>query len=113
MTTITSVSSKTASHGPRHGDLKPRRRSLKGLNWIGGSFGWVWLLVTLVPIYWLVITSFKTQANYYATNAFKPPMDPTLHNYQLVIESNFPRYFLNSVIVTAGAVVPALLISFM
>jgi raffinose/stachyose/melibiose transport system permease protein len=114
MATLTTTPSSTPqAHGPKHGDLKPRRRSLKGLNWIGGSFGWLWLLITLVPIYWLVITSFKTQSNYYATNAFAPPEDPTLNNYRLVIESNFPRYFLNSVIVTAGAVIPALLIAFM
>jgi raffinose/stachyose/melibiose transport system permease protein len=36
-----------------------------------------------------------------------------LDNYRLVIESNFARYFLNSVIVTLGSVMPAVLISFM
>jgi len=34
-------------------------------------------------------------------------------NYALVIASNFPRYFANSVVVTVGAVVPAVLFSFM
>jgi raffinose/stachyose/melibiose transport system permease protein len=42
-----------------------------------------------------------------------PPTDPTLTNYQLVVTSSFPRYFLNSAIVTIGAVVPAVLFSFM
>ena len=36
-----------------------------------------------------------------------------MENYRSVIESDFARYFLNSVIVTAGAVVPAVLASFM
>jgi raffinose/stachyose/melibiose transport system permease protein len=67
----------------------------------------------MLPIYWIVITSFKTQSNYFAQNPLAPPTEPTLANYRLVIESDFARYFINSVIVTAGAVVPAVLISFM
>jgi raffinose/stachyose/melibiose transport system permease protein len=42
-----------------------------------------------------------------------PPSDPTLDNYRFVIESGFVGYFVNSVVVTAGAVVPAVLVSFM
>jgi len=82
-------------------------------NWLGGTFGWIWLIVVMLPIYWVVITSFKTQANYFSINALKPPPDPTMENYRLVIESGFIQYFFNSVIVTVGAVVPAVVISFM
>ena len=82
-------------------------------NWLGGAFGWIWLLIVMVPIYWIVITSFKTQANYYATNPLQPPGSPTIDNYQLVIENDFIQYFINSVIVTAGAILPAVVISFM
>ena len=42
-----------------------------------------------------------------------PPSDPTLDNYRLVIESDFVGYFVNSVVVTVGAVVPAVTFSFM
>jgi raffinose/stachyose/melibiose transport system permease protein len=94
--------------------LKPVRRwHLRQMNWLGGTFGWLWLVVVMLPIYWIVITSFKAQESYFATNPLAPPTAPTLANYQLVIESDFARYFLNSVIVTLGAVVPAVLISFM
>jgi raffinose/stachyose/melibiose transport system permease protein len=82
-------------------------------NWLAGLAGWFWLAVVVIPIYWIVITSFKTQANYFAMNPLKPPPAPTLASYRLVIESNFAQYFINSVVVTAGAVVPAVLISFM
>jgi raffinose/stachyose/melibiose transport system permease protein len=82
-------------------------------NWLGGVAGFGWLLIVIVPTYWIVITSVKTQSNYFITNPFVPPADPTLENYRLVIESQFVRYFLNSVIVTVGAVVPAVVISFM
>jgi raffinose/stachyose/melibiose transport system permease protein len=60
-----------------------------------------------------VITSLKTQSNYFQTNPFAPPTEPTLDNYKLVIENDFIRYFVNSTIVTLGAVVPAVLVSFM
>jgi raffinose/stachyose/melibiose transport system permease protein len=90
-----------------------RRGRLLRLNWLGGSAGWLWLIVVMLPIYWIVITSFKTQGNYFATNPLAPPGEPTLDNYRLVIQSDFARYFLNSVVVTVGAVVPSVLIAFM
>ena len=29
-------------------------------NWIGGAFGWLWLAVVLLPIYFVLITSLKS-----------------------------------------------------
>jgi raffinose/stachyose/melibiose transport system permease protein len=97
------------------GDQKRRRRGrgARRPNWLAGAAGWLWLVIVIVPIYWIVITSFKTQSNYFTTNPFAPPTAPTLDNYQVVIEADFARYFVNSVIVALGAVVPAVLVSFM
>jgi raffinose/stachyose/melibiose transport system permease protein len=96
------------------GSRKPSRmRSLLRLNWLGGLAGWIWLVVAIVPVYWIVITSFKTESNYFVTNPLLPPGEPTLENYRLVVESDFARYFVNSVIVTIGTLLPAVLISFM
>ena len=94
---------------------RQRRTSQTGhrRNWLGGTAGWVWLAVVVIPLYWILITSLKAQSSYYATNPLVPPSDPTLANYQLVIGSDFVRYFVNSVVVTAGAVVPAVAVSFM
>ena len=92
---------------------RSRGRGARRPNWLGGAAGWLWLLIVIVPIYWIVITSFKTQSNYFLTNPFAPPTEPTLENYRLVIENDFIRYFVNSTIVTLGAVVPAVLVSFM
>ena len=89
------------------------RRVRRRPNWLGGAAGWLWLLVVLLPIYWIVITSFKTQSNYFATNPLAPPSEPTLDNYNLVIQEHYIRFFINSVIITLGAVVPAVLVSFM
>jgi len=90
-----------------------QHRRLRHWNWLGGAAGWVWLIIVMVPIYWIVITSFKTQSNYYATNPLKPPASPTLANYKLVLDNDFVTYFVNSVIVTLGAIVPTLIVSFM
>jgi raffinose/stachyose/melibiose transport system permease protein len=92
---------------------RSRGRGARRPNWLGGAAGWLWLLIVIVPIYWIVITSFKTQSNYFQTNPLAPPAEPTLDNYQVVIEADFVRYFVNSTMVTLGAVVPAVLISFM
>jgi len=93
--------------------ISRRRRRGGRPNWLGGAAAWIWLAIVLVPIYWIVITSFKTQANYYAMNPLKPSTSPTFDNYQLVIKSDFVHYFVNSVIVTVGSIIPAVLISFM
>ncbi|MEV5552266.1 carbohydrate ABC transporter permease [Nonomuraea wenchangensis] len=108
-TTLTKEPSRAAAQHAR----PPRRRLGERPNWLGGAISWIWLLVVIVPIYWIVITSFKSQSNYYAENPFAPPSEPTLTNYQMVIESGFIRYFVNSLVVTIGAVAPAVAVSFM
>ncbi|GAA0502810.1 ABC transporter permease [Paractinoplanes deccanensis] len=111
MSTITErTPSATVTGTPGH----PRRKSrARGYNWFGGSLSWIWLVIVMLPIYWIVITSFKTQDTYFITNPLAPPTDLTFQNYKDVIEADFVRYFFNSVVVTAGAVIPAVLVSFM
>ncbi|NYJ06891.1 carbohydrate ABC transporter permease [Petropleomorpha daqingensis] len=97
------------------GQGQPRRRrqpSGERKNWLGGAVGWIWLLIVVIPIYWIVVTSFKTRASYFITNPFLPGK-PTLENYKFVIDADFASYFVNSVIVTLGATVPAVIFSFM
>ncbi len=93
----------------RSGNAAPSARAQLGRR----ALSWVWLFIVILPIYWIVITSVKSQSEYFVTNPFAPPSEPTLDAYKLVIESDFIRYFFNSVIVTLGAVVPAVLVSFM
>lgn len=93
---------------PRRGGPAVQRR-----NWLGGFASFVWLGIIVIPIYWVLITSFKVQANYYSSNPMVPPGDPSLAAYRFVLESGFVTYFVNSVIATAGAVVPAVVVSFM
>ena len=107
VTTTDTTRTKPARRGASRGSASERP------NWVGGLAAWIWLAIVIIPIYWIVITSFKTQDSYFSSNAMAPPSSPTMENYRLVIESDFLRYFLNSVIVTIGAIIPALVISFM
>lgn len=108
---VATTDARTATGSVRGGGF--RLRKLLQLNWLGGTAGWLWLVIVLIPLYWIVVTSFKDQSAYFTQNPFALPTDPTVANYQLVIKSEFPRYFLNSVIVTAGTILPAVAISFM
>ncbi|KAB8190914.1 ABC transporter permease subunit [Nonomuraea phyllanthi] len=113
MATITAKDSSRAA-AKHAGRRRPRGKGVnRRPNWVAGTMSVVWLVIVVVPIYWIVITSFKSQSNYYAENPLVPPAEPTMANYQLVIESDFIRYFFNSVVVTIGAVVPAVTVSFM
>ncbi|GAA2149518.1 carbohydrate ABC transporter membrane protein 2 (CUT1 family) [Humibacillus xanthopallidus] len=94
-------------------DTAAPTKRIRNPNWVGGALSWVWLFIVILPIYWIVITSIKSQSEYFVTNPFAPPEQPTLDAYRLVIDSGIVRYFVNSVIVTVGAVVPAVLVSFM
>lgn len=70
-----------------------------------------WLLIAVVPVYYVVITSLKTQANFFDGNPMLPPDSPTLDSYRLVLDSGFGTYFRNSVVVTIGTVVIAVAVA--
>ena len=67
-----------------HGESRGRR--LVHANWLGGVAGWVWLAIVLIPLYWIVVTSFKEQSSYFGSNPLAPPTSPTFENYKLVVE---------------------------
>ena len=108
---VATSSTSTATRPARGGPV--RAHKLLQLNWFGGLAGWIWLAIVMIPLYWIVVTSFKDQSAYFTQNPFALPNAPTWANYKLVIENDFPRYFLNSVIITVGTIVPAVAISFM
>jgi len=90
------------------------RRRVKGRrNYLGGFFAWAWLAIIIIPIYYVVITTFKDQGAYFTQNPLGLPNPPTLAAYQDVAAAGIGRYFLNSVIVTIGSVIPIVLFSFL
>lgn len=96
----TATAPTTARRSTRPGSGQRRHPNLPA-----GLMGFIWLIITIVPVYYVVITSLKTQSNFFTGNPLLPPTDPTLDSYKLVLQNDFAQYFINSVIVTVVTVV--------
>ena len=74
------------------------------------SFLIIFITVTLVPYFWLIITSFKSRLDAFAV----PPrliFSPTLNNYkEAFLSKNFLNYLRNSIIVTGFSTFFAMII---
>jgi len=55
-----------------------------------------WVVLAAFPVYYIVVTSLKTQADYLKPPPWAFPEKWTLENYRAVLESGFLRYFSNS-----------------
>lgn len=94
--------------------IRTSRTRVKGRrNYLGGLFGWIWLAIIILPIYYVVVTSFKDQGDYFTSNPLSLPLPPAFTAYQQVIDAGIGLYFMNSVIVTIGTVVPVVLFGFL
>lgn len=76
---------------------------------------WIWLAVSVLvavaafPFLWMALSSVKTQAELYRLPPTWLPDAATFANYaKVMLESNVPRYFLNSAIVSIGSTAIAL-----
>ena len=76
-----------------------------------GTLAWAIAILIFFPIFWMVLTSFKTEIDAFAT----PPQfifTPTLENYLHINErSNYFSYAWNSVLISFSATALCLLIS--
>ncbi|KFI45583.1 raffinose/stachyose/melibiose transport system permease protein [Bifidobacterium bohemicum] len=77
----------------------------KRYNVIGGLLGWLWLLVVVVPIYYIVVTSLRDQMEIFNDNPLSIPRHVTFSAYQRVFQNDFLLYVRNSIIVTVATVV--------
>ncbi len=82
-------------------------------NYLGGLLAWIWLVIIIVPIYYVVIASLKNQGEYFTTNPLAPALPPDVSAYVEVIQKGIGRYFANSVIVSVGTVIPVVLFGFL
>ncbi|WP_030611470.1 carbohydrate ABC transporter permease [Streptomyces fulvoviolaceus] len=92
---------------------RARLRRLGRSNPLGALGGLVWLVIVLVPVYWVVVTSLRTREGYFEANPLSVPTDPTLENYRQVLDNGFTHYLLNSLVVTTGATLLTLAVSFL
>jgi ABC-type glycerol-3-phosphate transport system permease component len=70
-------------------------------------------LAILIPLIWMVSTSFKGRKEFYSATATLFPLHPTLINYEYVLTQlgYLPIYLRNSFIVTFGAVTVVAILS--
>jgi multiple sugar transport system permease protein len=72
----------------------------------------VLVLVCLFPFAWMALSSIKTLPELYTVPPHWWPDVPTSGNYwKVLFESNIPRYFLNSVVISLGATGLALILA--
>jgi multiple sugar transport system permease protein len=70
------------------------------------------MIVCLFPFAWMALSSIKTLSELYTVPPHWWPEMPTLQNYRTVLfESNVPRYFLNSVVISLGSTLLALMLA--
>ena len=68
----------------------------------------LWALFALFPLLWMLIISFKTDEEVFTTTFW---FSPTLHNYsEVLVNSDYFRYFFDNIIVSAGAVIVSVLV---
>lgn len=113
MATVTANRPSSVHHIEGDGGRKPFLRRVRETNFAGGIGGFLWLLVIMVPIYYIVVTSLRSQTGFFTSNPLGFPKDATLDNYKLVLNNGFWTYFANSVIVTLVTVVFSVAVSLM
>ncbi|MBO0701937.1 MAG: carbohydrate ABC transporter permease [Candidatus Dormibacteraeota bacterium] len=74
-------------------------------NIVAGVFGVVWLIIVVAPIWYLILSSFRSQATYEVANPWLPEGPFTLGNFMAVMQQGFTTYLRNSILVTVSAVV--------
>lgn len=77
----------------------------RGLTVVGLIIALFW---ALAPIYWIVVTAFKTPREVYADPPTLWPTTPTLENFaKAIYETEFPRFVFNSALVAVGVTIIA------
>jgi multiple sugar transport system permease protein len=74
--------------------------SKRRLKIVGNLFLLVFVIWTLIPFYWMLVTSVKEHDEIYGTSATLWPQEPTLDNYRtLFFETSYFLFFRNSMTV--------------
>ncbi|AIS00033.1 carbohydrate ABC transporter permease [Streptomyces glaucescens] len=90
---------------------RARRPWTRRANPVAGLGSLIWLVVVLVPIYAMLSASLTRQDQLLEGNPLKPPPDPTLDNYNTVLNSGFGHLLANTAVVAAAVVGLVLVLS--
>lgn len=74
------------------------------VNLAAGLAASVWLLFVLMPVYFIVITSLRTQEDYLESGPVELPGSVTVDNYRRLLDEGFGEYVWNTVLVTTMTV---------
>ena len=79
---------------------------------VNSALAWGFGLLIFFPILWTILTSFKTEAEAISRSPSLFGFDWTMENYEEVnSRANYPRYFMNSMILAFGSVILGLIIA--
>jgi ABC-type glycerol-3-phosphate transport system permease component len=86
-------------------------RTRRLLAWTGNGLLVVFLVWTLVPFYWMVVTSLKKDKEIYGFEATLVPRHPTLESYRRVFtQTPFVKYLRNSTIISVSTTIASLVL---
>jgi len=70
------------------------------------------LIYFILPMLWIVYTSFRTQASIFTGRVISPLNEYTLVNYATILSvTDFPAYFQNSIVIAAAVTLSSLFVS--
>ncbi len=79
-------------------------------NYLAGFGSLVWLALVGLPLYVMLAATVQSRSDYAANGPLAFPKHFTLSNYAGVFSGGFPRYFLNTAVVTVSVVLLVLLL---
>ncbi len=88
---------------------RPRRGNLWEI--VPAALGILWLLFSMYPIVYMLLTSLRPQADIYTDTPWSLPSRPTLDNYANVVQNGFFTYFVNTLFVTIISVFMIVVVS--
>lgn len=89
----------------------PLRVRLRRANHAAGLGALIWLVIVAVPLYALLASTLQDRATYLANGPLSLPAEISLDSYRTVLQGDFPRYLLNTLIVTASCAAIAITLS--
>ncbi|MFB5189515.1 carbohydrate ABC transporter permease [Alicyclobacillus fastidiosus] len=81
-----------------------RRRRPTWYNVVFSLMGIIWLIIAFYPVFYMLMTSLRSQQGYLLGIPWLPSLHPTFENYGTVVQAGFAHYFLNSLIVSVCSV---------
>ncbi|KAB8169859.1 ABC transporter permease subunit [Streptomyces sp. 3MP-14] len=103
MSTETDLRPTPAKDAPPAPPARGRRPfRLPRANYPAGIGAFVWLVIVIVPLYILVASTLQSRQEYLDNGPLSLPDSISFDSYRQVLEGDFPRYLLNTLIVTAS-----------